>query len=85
MFGRIPAFQPGERGSIPGRVRDFKLYSGTGCVYPCVFGSGFVFDNGGEIVLTRHSGRSVLVYLSRVLIHSLLLALQAPDPWPFGL
>ena len=32
MVDRVPAFQPGCLGSIPGRVRDFNLYLGTGCV-----------------------------------------------------
>ena len=39
-----------------------------------------VSDGGPVIVLTTHSGRPVLVYLSSVLVHSLLLPLQASDP-----
>ena len=31
VVGRIPAFQPGGSGSIPGRVRYFNCYPGIGC------------------------------------------------------
>ena len=32
VLGRVPAFQPGSPGSIPGEVRNFTFYPGTGCV-----------------------------------------------------
>ena len=50
------------------------------CVLSCVVSGG-----GPDIVLTTHSGRPAFVYLSSVLFHSLLLLLQASDPWAFGL
>ena len=37
VVGRIPAFQLCAPGSIPGGVRDFNLYPGTGCVYFYLF------------------------------------------------
>ena len=60
------------------------FYPGTGhvsfvCVLSCVVSGG-----GHVIVLTTHSGRPALVYLSSVLVHSLLLPLQASDPQAFG-
>ena len=33
VVGRVPVFQPGGPGSIPGRVRNFNFYPRTGCVY----------------------------------------------------
>ena len=50
------------------------------CVLSCAVSGG-----GTDIVLTTHSGRSALVYLSSVLVHSQLLPLQASDPRAFGL
>ena len=44
-----------------------------------------VFGGGPDIVLTTHSGRPALVYLSSVLVKKLLLPLQASDPRAFGL
>ena len=38
-----------------------------------------------SVVLTTHSERPALVYLSSVLVHSRLLPLQASDSWAFGL
>ena len=32
VVGRVPAFQPGDPGSIPGGVRNFNFCSGIGCV-----------------------------------------------------
>ena len=63
MVGRVHAFQPGGPGSIPGGVRNFNF---------CV-----VFGGGPDIVLTTHSGRPALVYLSSFLVQKLLLPLQA--------
>ena len=37
VFGRIPAFQFGGPGSIPGGVWNFNFYPGTGCVSFVVF------------------------------------------------
>ena len=71
MVGRVRAFQPGGPGSIPGGVRNVNSYLGIGCVsFACV-----VSGDGPDIVLTR-SGRPALMYLSSVLVHSLLLPLQ---------
>ena len=71
MISRIAAFHPGDLGLIPNGVRDFNLYSGIDCVFFvsvlfCVSSGG-----GTDILLTTDSGRSVLLYLSRVLVHSL--------------
>ena len=73
MFGRVPAFQPGCPGSIPGGMRVL-------CILSCV-----VYGGGPDIVLTTHSWGPALVYLSSVLVHNLLLHTQASDPWAFGL
>ena len=32
MVGKVPAFQPSGQDSVPGKVRDFNLYPGIGCV-----------------------------------------------------
>ena len=85
MIGRVPAFQPDGPGSIPGGVRNFNSYPGIGCVsFVCVL-SCVVFGGGPDIVLTTHSGRPALVYLSSVLVHRQLLPLEASDPRAFGL
>ena len=69
MVGRVPAFHPGSQGSIPGGVRNFNFYPGTGCVsFVCVL-SYAVSGRGPGIVLTTQSGRPALVYLSRVPVH----------------
>ena len=52
MVGRVPAFQPGGPGSIPGVVRDFHFYPGIGCVYFICVLSCAVFGGGPDIVLT---------------------------------
>ena len=83
VVGRVPAFQPGGPGSIPGWVRNFNLSWDWVCVL-CVL-SCVVFGGGPDLVLTTHSGRPALVYLSSVLVHSLLLILQAYDQGEFGL
>ena len=82
--GRVPAFQPGDPDSILGGVRNINFFPGTGsmsfvCVLTCV-----VSGDGPDIVLTTHSAKPTLVYLSSVLVHSLLLPLQASDSWVFG-
>ena len=85
VVGRIPAFQPSDQGSIPGGIRNFNSYPGTGCVsFVCVL-SSVVSGGGLDIVLTTHSGRPALVYLSSVLLQNLLLLLQASDPRAFVL
>ena len=85
VIGSVPAFQPGSPGSIPGGVRNFNLCPGIGCVsFVCVL-SCVVIGGGPDIVLTTHSGRPALVYLSSVLVKILLLSLQASDPRAFGL
>ena len=76
MADIVTSFQPGGPGSIPGRVRNFYFYPGTGFVsFVCVVSGG-----GPDTVMTRYSGRLVLLYLSGGLVHSLLLPLQASDP-----
>ena len=45
------------------------------CVQYCV-----VFGGGPDIVLTTHSGRFSLVYLSSPLVSGLLFPIQASDP-----
>ena len=68
MVGRVSACQSGGPGSIPGDP-------GIGYVsFDCVVSVG-----GPAFVLTTHSGRAALVYLSRVLFES-VLPLQASDP-----
>ena len=47
--------------------------------------SSVVSGDGHDIVLSTHSWRPALVYLSSVLVHSLLLPLQASDPRAFEL
>ena len=69
----------------PAGVRNFNFYPGIGCVsffwiLYCVVSGG-----GTDIVLTTHSGRSDLVYKSRVLVQRQLLPLKASDPRAFGL
>ena len=32
VVGRVPVFQPGGAGSIPGGVRNFNFFPGTGCL-----------------------------------------------------
>ena len=82
--GRVPAFQPGGPGSIPGGVRNFNFRPWDWVCVLCVL--SFVVSGGGpDIVLTTHSGRPALVYLSSVLIQRLLLPLQASGPRAFGL
>ena len=76
---------PAPLGSIPSRVRNFNFCPGIGCVsFVCVL-SCVVFGGGTDIVLSTHSGRPALVYLSSVLVQRLLLPLQASDPRAFGL
>ena len=82
VVGRVPAFQPGSPGSIPGGVRNFNSYPGIGCVLNVL--SCAVSGGDPDIVLTTHSGRLALVYLSRVLVQRQLLPLQASDPREFG-
>ena len=78
VVGRVPAFQPGGPGSIPGGVRNFNFCPGIGCVsFVCIL-SCVVFGGGPDIVLP-------LLYLSSVLVQRLLLPLQASDPRAFGL
>ena len=49
------------------------------CILTCVVSGG-----GPDIVLITHSGRPDLVFLSSVLVHSVLLVLQASDPKAVG-
>ena len=83
MVGRDPAFQLGGPGSIPGGVRNFNFCPGIGCVL-CVL-LCVVSCVGPDIVLTTHSGRPALVYMSSVMVQRLLLPLQASNPPSFGL
>ena len=85
VVGRVPAFQPGDPGSIPSWVRSFNSYPGIGCV-SFVSVLSFVVSGGeSDIVLTTHSGRPALVYLSSVLVQKRLLPLQESNPRAFGL
>ena len=85
VVSRVPAFQPGGPCSIPGGVRNFNSYPGIKCVsFACVL-SCSVSGGGPAIVLTTHSGRPALVYLSSVPVHRQLLPLPASDPQAFGL
>ena len=73
------------QGSIPGRLRKFDFSLGTRCVsffsvLVCV-----VYGGGPDIVLTTHSVKSAIVFLFSVLVHSLLLPLQASGTRAFGL
>ena len=74
MVGRVPAFQPGDPVSIPGGVRNFNSYPEIECMFFVL--SCAVSGGGLDIVLTTHSGRPALVYLSSVLVNSLLFSLQ---------
>ena len=83
VVGRVPAFQPGGPGLIPGGVRNFNFCPGIGCVsFVCVI-SCVVFGGSPDIVLTAHAGRPALVYLSSVLVQRMWLPLQAFDPRAF--
>ena len=85
VVGRVAAFQPDGPCSIPGGISNFNFYPEIGCVsFVCVL-SCVVFGGGPDTVLTTHSGRPALVYLSSVLVHRLLLPLQASDLRAFGL
>ena len=85
VVGRVPAFQPGGPGSIPGRVRNFNFCPGIGYVSFVFVLTCVVFGGGSYIVLKTHSGSPVLLYLSSVLVQRLLLPLQASEPRAFGL
>ena len=70
VVGRVASFQPGGPGSIYGGVRNFNFCPGIGCVsFVCVL-SCVVFGGGPDILLTTHSGRPALVYLSSVLVET---------------
>ena len=47
VVGRVPAFQPGGPGSIPGGVRNFNFCPGIGCV-------SFVFCPVLSLAEARH-------------------------------
>ena len=70
MVGRVSTFQPGgDPVLIPGGVRDFNLYHGSGrviCVLTCVVSGG-----GPEILLPRDSERPALMLYSSVQVNSL--------------
>ena len=84
VVGRIPAFQLCAPGSIPGRVRDFNLYPGTGCVYFLFVLSCVVSSGGPVILLATGRGRLALVYLSSVQVHSLYSAYRHLTYWYSG-
>ena len=85
VVGRVPAFQPGGPGLIPGEVRNFNFCPGNWCVSFVSVLSCVVSGGGPEIVLTTHSWRPALELVSSVLVPRLLLSLQASDPRAFGL
>ena len=74
----IHTFQPGGPGGIPAWSKILISILGLGVSFVCVI-SGGEFD----ILLTIDSGRTALVLLASVLVHS-WLPLQASDPRPFG-
>ena len=75
---------PSARVRFPADLK-FHLNRGTGCVsFFCVL-SCVVSGSGPDISLTKHLGRSTIVFLSSVLIHSLSLPPQAFDPLAIGL
>ena len=56
-------FQAGGRGSIPGGIRNFNFYTGTGsvsfvCVLSCVVSGG-----GPDVLLTTHGDLYLCIYL----------------------
>ena len=60
VFDKVPAFEPGSPGSIPGGVRNFNFCPGIGYVsFVCVL-SYVVSSRGPDIVLSTHSGRPAL-------------------------
>ena len=67
------AVAPGVTGSIPGWVRIINFCPGIG--YVSFFCDLCCLRGGSDIVLTTHSGRPALVYLSSVLVQRLLLPL----------
>ena len=85
VVGRVPALKPVSPGSIPDKVRNFNFCPGIGCVSSVCVLSCVVSGGHPDIVLTTHSARPALVYLSSVLVQRLLLDLQASDPRAFGL
>ena len=58
---------------VPLQASDPEVVSSGGCK-SCVVSGG-----APDIVLATHSGRPTFVYLSSVLVHSLLVSLQASD------
>ena len=85
VVGRVPAFQSGGPGSIPGGSGILTSVLGLGVCPFSVFCTVFVSGRGPGIVLATHSGRPALVYLSSILVQRLLLPLQVSDPGEFGL
>ena len=65
VVGRIPAFQTGGPGSIPGDNRNFNLYYGTGCVSFVFVLSCGVSGESPDVLLASDSG-SPLVFWSKV-------------------
>ena len=55
MVGRVPAFQPGGSGSIPGSIRNFHFCPGIGCVsFVCLLSGGLGFDpRSGQVSWVR--------------------------------
>ena len=57
MVARVPAFQPGGPGSIPGGVGNLNFCHGSGCVsFACVL-SCVLSGGGPDFMLTTYSGR----------------------------
>ena len=82
--GRVPAFQPGASGSISGGIRNFNSILGLGASLACVLFCD-VSSGRPDIVLTTHSGRPAIVFLSSVLVHSQVLRLQESGSRIFGM
>ena len=85
VVGRVPAYQPDATTRVRFPAGSGILISVLG-LGVCPLCSVLCCLRGGlDIVLTTHSRRPALVYLSSVLVQRLLLSLQASDPRAFGL
>ena len=84
VTAEVPDFLPLRLGFDSCRVQKFSFLSWDWvyvlCVLSCVVSGG-----DPDILLTTHSGRAALVFLSNVLVQNLLLPLQSSDPWTFGM
>ena len=82
--GRVLAFQPGGSGSIPGGIRNFSFYPGTGLCPLSVFWPVWSLAVALTLCWAHIQGGPPL-YMSSFLVHRLLLPLQVSDPRSFVL